>query len=136
MQPRERGEPVASIDTNVLVRLVTGDDPGQLAKAKAFVHLHRPVLVTHLSMLELAWVLQSGYGMGKGKVVQVLGMLLELEELRIEAPAILQAALDAWQHARADFADCFILETVKAAQATPLGTFDAILARQEGCERL
>jgi len=127
---------MASIDTNVLVRLVTGDDPGQLAKAKAFVHRHRPVLVTHLSMLELAWVLQSSYGMGKAKVGQVLGMLLELDEFRIEEPVVLQAALDAWQRTRADFADCFILETVKAAHGTPLGTFDAVMARLDGCERL
>lgn len=50
---------MAAIDTNVLVRLVTRDDPAQYEKAQAFVGKHQPVLVTQLSVLELVWVLMS-----------------------------------------------------------------------------
>ena len=127
---------MAAIDTNVLVRLVTKDDPAQYEKAKAFVHKHQPVLVTQLSVLELVWVLMSRYGLDKAKVGQVVGALLEMAELDVEQPAILDAARTTWQGSKADFADCFILETVKAASETPLGTFDATLAKLEGCKRL
>lgn len=127
---------MAAIDTNVLVRLVTRDDAAQFEKAKAFVHKHQPVLVTQLSVLELVWVLMSRYEMDKAKGVQVVRALLEMAELDLEQPAILEAALEAWEGSRADFADCFILETVKAASETPLGTFDATLGKLEGCKRL
>ncbi|MBS1766752.1 MAG: type II toxin-antitoxin system VapC family toxin [Acidobacteria bacterium] len=127
---------MAAIDTNVLVRLVTRDDAAQAEKADVFVTKHQPVLVTQLSVLELVWVLMSSYGMGKAKVIQVVRALLEMAELDLERPALLEAALETWEGAKADFADCFILETVKAASETPLGAFDATLAKLEGCKRL
>ncbi len=127
---------MAALDTNVLVRLVTRDDAAQFEKAHAFVSKHQPVLVTQLSVLELAWVLMSRYGLDKAKVIQVVEALLEMVELDLEQPATLEAALKTWRDSKADFADCFILETVKAASATPLATFDATLAKLEGCKKL
>lgn len=127
---------MAAIDTNVLVRLVTRDDPGQYEKALAFVEKHKPVLVTPLSVLELGWVLMSRYGHGKDKVRQVVKMLLDMRELEVQQAGVLERALATWEGSRADFADCMILETVKASAATPLGTFDRVLGRVEGCIRL
>jgi predicted nucleic-acid-binding protein len=127
---------MSAIDTNVLVRLVTRDDPGQYEKALAFVDQYRPVLVTHLSVLELVWVLMSRYGHGKIKVCQVVQTLLEMRELDIQQSAVLEKALKIWEGSKADFADCFILETVKAAAGTPLATFDRVLGRLPGCQRL
>ena len=37
---------------------------------------------------------------------------------------------------KADFADCFILETVIDASESPLGTFDTTLAKLAGCKQL
>jgi len=127
---------MAAIDTNVLARLVTRDDAAHYEKAHAFVAKHQPVLVTQLSVLELVWVLMSRYGLDKAKVIQVVDALLEMMELDVDQPAILEAALQAWGASKADFADCFILETVKAAGETPLATFDAALAKLEGCKKL
>jgi len=127
---------MAAIDTNVLVRLITHDDPAQYATALDFLRKNRPVLVTQLSVLELVWVLMSRYGLSKDKVHQVVHAMLEMAELKVQEPSILEAALRTWQGSKADFADCFILETVKMASATPLGTFDAALGKLEGCMRL
>jgi predicted nucleic-acid-binding protein len=127
---------VAAIDTNVLVRLVTKDDESQYKKAQAFVEKHQPVLVTQLSVLELVWVLMSRYSLGKERTCQVVQALLETRELNIQAPAILEAALKTWKKSKADFADCFILETVIDASESPLGTFDTTLGKLEGCKQL
>jgi predicted nucleic-acid-binding protein len=127
---------MAAIDTNVLVRLVTKDDPAQYQKAQTFVEKHRPVLVTQLSLLELVWVLMSRYRLGKERTCQVVQALLETAELNIQAPTIVEAALKTWKKSRADFADCFILETVKAAAESPLATFDTTLGKLEGCQQI
>ncbi len=127
---------MAAIDTNVLVRLVTRDDESQYKKAQAFVDKHQPVLVTQLSVLETVWVLMSRYNLDKERTCQVVQALLDTRELNIQAPAILEAALETWRESKADFADCFILQTVMDASETPLGTFDATLARLEGCKQL
>lgn len=127
---------MAAIDTNVLVRLVTRDDESQYKKAQAFVEKHRPVLVTQLSVLELVWVLMSRYGLDKERTCQVVQALLEMGELNLQAPAVLEAALNTWKKSKADFADCFILETVVDASESPLGTFDTTLGKLEGCKQL
>jgi predicted nucleic-acid-binding protein len=127
---------VAAIDTNVLVRLVTRDDESQYKKAQTFVERHQPVLVTQLSVLELVWVLMSRYGLNKERTCKVVQALLETKELNIQAPAILEAALKTWEKSKADFADCFILETVIDASEIPLGTFDTTLGKLEGCKQL
>ena len=127
---------MAAIDTNVLVRLVTKDDESQYKKAQAFVEKHQPVLVTQLSVLELVWVLMSRYNLNKDRTCRVVEALLETRELNIQAPAILEAALKTWKKSRADFADCFILETVIDASESPLGTFDIALGKLAGCKQL
>jgi predicted nucleic-acid-binding protein len=127
---------LAAIDTNVLVRLVTKDDESQYKKAQAFVEKYQPVLVTQLSVLELVWVLMSRYGLDKERTCRVVEALLETRELNIQAPAILEAALKTWKKSKADFADCFILETVIDASESPLGTFDITLGKLEGCKQL
>ena len=127
---------MAAIDTNVLVRLVTRDDESQYKKAQTFVERHQPVLVTQLSVLELVWVLMSRYGLNKERTCKVVQALLETRELNIQAPAILEAALKTWEKSKADFADCFILETVIDASEIPLGTFDTTLGKLEGCKQL
>jgi predicted nucleic-acid-binding protein len=106
---------VAAIDTHALIRLVTRDDPRQSSKAGVFLRQHRPVLVTHLSVLELVRVLMSRYGHGKEKVCEVVRTLPGLGELDVQQPAILEGALRIWEESKADFADCFALESVKAA---------------------
>ena len=127
---------MAAIDTNVLVRLVTKDDESQYKKAQTFVERHQPVLVTQLSVLELVWVLMSWYSLNKERTCKVVQALLETKELNIQAPAILEAALKTWEKSKADFADCFILETVIDASESPLGTFDTTLGKLEGCKQL
>ena len=127
---------MAAIDTNVLVRLVTKDDESQYKKAQAFVERHQPVLVTQLSVLELVWVLMSRHSLNKERTCKVVQALLETKELNIQAPAILEAALKTWEKSKADFADCFILETVIDASESPLGTFDTTLGKLEGCKQL
>ena len=127
---------MAAIDTNVLVRLVTKDDESQYKKAQTFVERHQPVLVTQLSVLELVWVLMSRYSLNKERTCKVVQALLETKELNIQAPAILEAALKTWEKSKADFADCFILETVIDASESPLGTFDTTFGKLEGCKQL
>jgi predicted nucleic-acid-binding protein len=127
---------MAAIDTSVLMRLVTKDDLAQYKRAQSFVEKHQPVLVTQLSVLELVWVLMSRYGLDKQRTCLVVQALLEMAELRIQGPAIVESALKIWKKSKADFADCFILETVIAASESPLGTFDTTLGKLEGCKQL
>ena len=63
-----------AVDTNVLVRLVTRDDPKQVAAAEALVA--RGAWVSHVVLVEAVWVLVSVYELEAPAVAMAVDMLL------------------------------------------------------------
>lgn len=82
-----------ALDTNVVVRYLTRDDPAQAAQARAAVDAG-PVFVSTTVLLECDWVLRSAYGFGGGEVAAALGAFAGLPTISVESPAMLAEALD------------------------------------------
>jgi predicted nucleic-acid-binding protein len=126
---------VRAVDTNVLVRLVTRDDPRQVAAAERFVE--RGAWVPHLVLAEATWVLASVYDRAPAEVATAVEMLLNHQHLSLQDP---DAVLEAVRHFRTrpalGFSDCLVLAIARKAGHVPLGTFDRNLAKLEGCEKL
>lgn len=124
-----------AIDANMLVRLVTRDDPMQVAAAEAFVA--HGAWVSHLALAEATWVFASVYDLEATAVATAVEMLLNHRNLVIEEP---EAVSNALQHFRRrpvlGFSDCLMLEAARKAGHLPLGTFDRALGRLPGAERL
>lgn len=124
-----------AVDTNVLVRLVTRDDPGQVAAAERFVE--RGAWVSHLVLAEMSWVLGSVYGRSADEIVAAVEMLLEHESLAVQDLDTVSAAVRQFRLRPAvGFSDCLILEVARRAGHLPLGTFDRTLGKIEGAENL
>jgi predicted nucleic-acid-binding protein len=114
-----------AIDTNLVVRYLTGDDPDQSAKAKAVIE-SESVFVCTTVLLETEWVLRSVYGYDAVQVVGALRGFAGLEQVTIEDDATTAQALD-WMQAGMDFADAVHL--LKAADCDAFVSFDRKLAR-------
>ena len=124
-----------AVDTNVLVRLVTRDDPRQLAAAEAFIQ--RGAWVSTLVLAETAWVLGSVYELDHDAVATVVEMLLSHEHLALQDAEVVAAALEQFRTTRAlGFTDCLVLELARKAGHLPLGTFDKRLSALGGAARL
>ena len=127
------------LDTNVLVRYVTQDDPLQSAKASELIEslsTLSPGFVSLVSVVELVWVLQSCYQSAKSDVVVVLETLLRTRELTIEHAETLWQALRRFTASKADFADCLIERCARAAGCEYTATFDLNAAKAAGMKRL
>ena len=127
------------LDTNVLVRYVTQDDPVQSAKASELIEsltTASPGFVSLVSTLELVWVLQSCYQSAKSDVVTVLETLLRTRELTVEHGEIIWQALRKFVANKADFADCLIERCAHAAGCTYTATFDLNAIKTTGMKRL
>jgi predicted nucleic-acid-binding protein len=126
---------VRSVDTNVLVRLVTRDDPRQVEAAETFVE--RGAWVSHLVLAEATWVLASVYDRRPAEIATAVEMLLNHQHLTLQDS---DAVADAMGRFRArpalGFSDCLALAVARKAGHLPLGTFDRNLARLEGVSRL
>jgi len=114
-----------AIDTNVVVRYLTGDDPVQSPQARALVDGNE----THVSrtvMLESDWVLRSAYGLAPAQVSAALRAFAGLPRVSVETPALLALALDRAEGGM-DFADALHLGAAESCEA--FVTFDRRLLR-------
>lgn len=124
-----------SVDTNVLVRLVTRDDVRQVAAAEDFVA--RGAWVPHLVLAEATWVLTSVYDRAPDAIATAVEMLLNHQHLTLQDPDAVMAAVQRFRQRPAlGFSDCLVLEVARKAGHLPLGTFDRNLGKVEGVERL
>ncbi len=124
-----------AVDTNVLVRLVSGDDPVQVAAAEEYVATG--AWISHVVLVECVWVLKSVYSIPHPRLVAAIEALLDHEALVVQDPDVVAAALAIFrEHPRVQFSDCMVLEIARKAGHVPLGTFDRTLAKQSGAERI
>lgn len=124
-----------AVDTNVLVRLLTRDDPRQVTAAEAFVA--HGAWVPHIVLVEAIWVLTSVYGLDARALATAVEMLLNHRDLTVQDGDAVAAALQQYRKKPAlSFSDCLVLEVARKAGHLPLGTFDRGLAKLEGAQRL
>lgn len=125
-----------AVDTNVIIRLATRDDERQAAAAEAYIAAHG-AWVSHVVMVEVAWVLESVYGFDRGRIAAALELLLAQEHLAVQDPETAAAAVELYSDGGgSDFADCVILELARRGGHVPLGTVDRKLAKVDGAERI
>ena len=114
-----------AIDTNLVVRYLTGDHPQQSAKAKAVVN-REEVYVSTTVILETEWVLRSAYGFAAKEVCKALRGFGGLPNVVFEDPGLVAFALDRMDDGM-DFADA--LHLGRAASCDAFLTFDQRFVR-------
>jgi predicted nucleic-acid-binding protein len=118
---------MTGLDTNVLVRYLTHDDPSQTAAATRVMNSlssDSPGFLSLIVITELVWVLSISYRYQKKEIEQVLENLLRSRELVIQRASIVSQAARAFSAGRADFADYLIERCGHEAECQYTVTFD------------
>ena len=115
-----------SIDTGVLVRFITNDEPRQAKRARALME-GGEILVTATVLLESEWVLRAAYGFTTEQISHAFGNVLGLPRVHVEAADKVEKAI-AWCAAGLDFADA--LHVAFSGTAESFATFDDKLVRR------
>jgi predicted nucleic-acid-binding protein len=124
-----------AVDTNVLVRLITRDDPRQSAAAESYVE--KGAWVSVLVLTEATWVLSTVYELTPREIARTIEMLLNHRDLVLQDAETVVEALELFREKPAlGFSDCLILHLARKAGHLPLGTFDRSLAKVEGVQKL
>jgi predicted nucleic-acid-binding protein len=109
-----------SVDTNIVIRYLMNDDPGQSSRARAVVD-GNPCFLSVTVVLESAWVLRSVYRMPPGGISKALREFMCLPTALVERREAIAQALG-WFEQGMDFADALHLAT--AQDCDGLVTFD------------
>ena len=124
-----------AVDTNIVVRLLTRDDPRQTARAEAFVS--KGAWVSHIVLVEVIWVLDSVFELNHKQLATALDMLLNHRDLVLQDPDVVAAALSRFRRRpKLGFSDCMALESARKAGHIPLATVDKELGKLDDVERL
>lgn len=115
-----------TVDTTVVVRLVTNDDPRQ-AKRAASLFSSREVCVPLTVLLETEWVLRHAYKLEPAAISRSLRGLLGLPNVSVTQPLDVQRALNLYDQG-IDFADALHLATANGAEG--YRTFDEQLVER------
>ena len=117
-----------AVHTNVLVRLLVGDDPSQAAKAQGLFDRAAEggvsVWVSDTVLVELVWTLGRAYAPDRRDIVKALRALSSHGTVALDSPAAARSANDAFEHGPADVADCLLSVKAQAVGCDQLGTFD------------
>ena len=116
------------LDTNILVRLLVGDDPDQTERAKRFVNRHctgeTPGFINCVVLTELVWVLTTSYGYRRTEIVDAIGNLLAGDDRVVEHHDEVRAALPDYKSGRGDFIDALIVRINRSQGCDGTATFD------------
>lgn len=126
-------------DTNVLVRFFAQDDPVQCKEADevmAALSPESPGWVSLAVVLELVWVMTRIYGVDRAGMIGLLESLLALPSLVIEQSNTVYEALRLYRIGNAEFADCLIASSARAAGCSRILTFDRVAARDAGMKHI
>ncbi len=116
-----------AVDTSVLARFLTNDDPAQAARALKLIK-RGEIFIPKTVLLELEWVLRGGYKFDRQAILEALEALLGLPNVSAEDSVEVTEALKGYK-AGLDFADALHVSS-SAAAALRFATFDGVLAKQ------
>lgn len=125
------------LDTNLLLRYFLNDDPVQSPQAHRIITSFteaEPGWVSLPAVLELVWVLKSKNRAHRTGIAATLDRLLAQNSVVIEQAEVVAQAVRRYRFSSADFADCLIAASARAAGCTRTVTFDQIAARDAGME--
>ena len=126
------------IDTNVLVRALADVEHPQHAPAARFLGsrtVDDPGFITHVTLVELYWVLRKSYQVGREAILAVIRALVETPVFEFEDGESVVRAL-ALAGEGADFADALIQGSMELFGIAETVTFDHDASRRLGWCRL
>jgi predicted nucleic-acid-binding protein len=112
------------VDTNVLVRIVTNDDPHQTTLALNLLLGQDRIFVPKTVFLELEWVLRTAYRLKAAAILGAIRGFMDIANWEFEDDAAARNALD-WYALGLDFADA--LRLASTGSKCPFATFDTAL---------
>jgi len=115
-----------AVDTNLLVRILTNDDPNQARRALKILNTD-DIFIPKTVLLETEWVLRHAYEIDRSNIINGFQKLLGLSNVNLEDPDTIYQAIS-WYENKYDFADA--LHLASSRRCVSFATFDRSLIKK------
>ena len=114
----------AYLDTNVVVRHITGEPPEQAIRATAYLRQADELLLPDLIVAEVAYVLESFYDFSRPRIASSLETVITSGAIVVADALVLLRALELYASQRVDFADAYIAALAERSGVGVVASFD------------
>ena len=126
----------AFVDTNIIIRHLTGDPPDLADRATAFLSASHELLLADLIVAETVYVLESFYEVPRAQVTGLIRAVIAFPAMRTLDPALLLRSLEIYETHRVDFAEAYLAASAEVAGVAQIVSFDRSLDRVPSITRV
>jgi predicted nucleic-acid-binding protein len=126
----------AFVDTNILVRHLTGDPPEMAARATAHLAEADELFLVDLVLAETIYVLESFYKAKRPRIAEAMRSLLAFPAIVTIDAALLLRAIELYEVDRLDFAEAYLVAHAESSGVNAVASFDRTIDRVTTIERI
>ena len=119
----------AFIDTNVLIRHLTGDPPEQAGRATRLLSDADQLLLPDLIVAEVVDVLESVYKVRRPRVAELVRAIVAFPAIEVADEPVLLRALEVYEVHRLDFAHAYLVAEAETSGVNAVASFDKTIER-------
>ena len=124
------------LDTNIVVRHLTGDPADMAAQSTAFLGAESELLLADLIVAETVYVLESYYQAPRSQVAEAVRSLIAFPSIVTVDPALLLRAIEVYEVDRIDFAEAYLVACAESSGVNRVASFDKSIDRVGTVERV
>ena len=126
----------AFVDSNVLIRHLTGDPPEQAKRATEFLRGNESLIVVDLVAAEVVYVLESVYEVERERVAELVRAIVGFPAVAVADEALLLRAFEIYEHYRIHFAESYLAACAEVSGVGVFASFDRGIDRVPTIRRL
>ena len=124
------------VDTNLLIRFLTADDPQKALRVKQLLSSHNKFFIPDLVFAEIVWVLQTFYGVARSEIHSKLKSLLNFDAI-ICNKKLLLAALENYQaYSFLSFVDAYLISLAQLRKSHIIYSYDQSFDKVKRIKRI
>jgi predicted nucleic acid-binding protein len=127
---------IGFVDTNVIVRHLTGDPPTQARRATRFLRRTPALFLTDVILAEVVYVLQKVYAVGRDEVSEIARSIVTSDRMLVDDLPLLLRTIQIFQRHRLAFADAYLVACAERSGVGTVVSFDRDTSRVGTVERI
>ena len=126
----------AFVDTNIIVRHLTGVPPAMATRATAYLAEASELFLTDLIVAETVYVLESFYEAPREQVAAAMRSLVSMRSVVTVDPALLLRSIEVHENDRLDLAEAYLVACAESTGVGRVASFDRAIDRVDTVDRI
>jgi predicted nucleic acid-binding protein len=123
------------LDTNVVIRHLTGDPPEMARRATRFLATEVELALVDVVLAECVYVLRSVYGVDRPRIAEMMRAALAMPTISADTELFLRA-LEIYELDRLDFAEAYLVAAAELTGVKSIASFDKTIDRMSSVGRI